>query len=208
METIVSKLLIILLMNGSVLIIPGVNFLLIIRHSVSFGRIAAIQCALGITTAILMYAVLACYSVGLILTKFPVVFYMIKYLGVTFLIFLAWSALRMSNNSNEIIKKKRVIRKNGSFIEGLLVDLFNPFVSIFYISLFSTIIQPDTTVVELWVYILAIFSLTIGWFLFVAIISSARKLRDVLLAKNSWFYRFASIAFIYYAYRLAVTQIN
>lgn len=165
METIVSKLLIILLMNGSVLIIPGVNFLLIIRHSVSFGRIAAIQCALGITTAILMYAVLACYSVGLILTKFPVVFYMIKYLGVTFLIFLAWSALRMSNNSNEIIKKKRVIRKNGSFIEGLLVDLFNPFVSIFYISLFSTIIQPDTTVVELWVYILAIFSLTIGWFL-------------------------------------------
>lgn len=208
MEVIISKLLMILFMNGSVLIIPGVNFLLIIRHSVSFGRIAAVLCALGITTAILMHAVLACYSVGYILTKFPVVFYVIKYLGVTFLIFLAWNTLRMSYNANFIIKRKRDIRKNGSFIEGFLVDLFNPFVSIFYLSLFSTIIQTDTTMVELWIYILVIFLLTICWFLFVAVISSGRKLRDVLLAKSRWFYYFSSIAFIYYAYRLAMTQIN
>lgn len=208
METILSKLLMILFMNGGVLIIPGVNFLLIIHHSVSFGRIAAVLCALGVTTAILIHAVLACYAVDLILTKFPVVFYMIKYLGVAFLIFLAWNTIRMSNNSNYIIQRKRVIRKNGSFIEGFLVDLFNPFVSIFYLSLFSTIIQPDTTTVELWIYILVIFLLTICWFLFVAIISSGRKLRDVLLAKSNWFYCFSSVAFIYYAYRLAITQIN
>lgn len=208
METILSKLLIILFMNGSVLIIPGVNFLLIIRHAVSFGRIAAVLCALGVTAAILMHVVLACYSVGLVLTKFPVIFYMIKYLGVTFLIFLAWNTLRMYNKPNHIIERKQVIRKNGSFIEGFLVDLFNPFVSIFYLSLFSTIIQPDTTTIELWVYILVIFLLTICWFLFVAIISSGKKFRDILLAKSSWFHRFASIAFIYYAYRLAITPIN
>lgn len=208
METVLSKLLTILLMNGSVLIIPGVNFLLIIRHSVSFGRIEAVLCALGITTAILIHVVFACYCVELILTKFPIVFYMIKYLGVIFLIFLAWNTLRMSNNSNYIIKNKHVTRKNNSFMEGFLVDLFNPFVSIFYLSLFSTVIQPDTTIVELWIYILVIFLLTICWFLFVAIISSGRKLRNVILAKSRWFYRFASIAFIYYAYRLAITQIN
>lgn len=208
MSSIFAGCLTILWLNGSILIIPGTNFLLIVRHATCHGRSVALICALGITVAIMLHVLVAYFFVGFILEKFPILFDIIKYTGVGFLIYLALRMLKspISTQSCSLLhtNKKNI---SSAFIEGFFVDLLNPFVIFFYVSLFTAIIKPSSSIIDSIPYILTIFGLTLSWFMLVGLVFSYAKIRNYLYKKQLLLNRFASGAFIWFAYKLAFAHI-
>lgn len=201
MDAILNNIMLILMMNGSVMIIPGVNFLIVARQSVLNGLLAGVFCALGITAAIVLHAVLAAYSVSVLMTNYPLIFTVIRYLGAGYLFYLGTRFLIASftNSAASVSFDDLKSHKREAFRSGFLVDLFNPFISIFYISLFSTMMFTGESLFELGCYIGFIFAISIVWFSIVAIFFNHSLLKNRLQNKSRYIQAISGLAMYYFS---------
>ncbi|SKR56265.1 Putative translocator [Mycobacteroides abscessus subsp. abscessus] len=84
MEGILTFILISLL----IIIVPGPDFLIVMKNTVHSGKRNGMMSALGITTGHIVYASLAIFGIIYILTSLYYVFVLIKVLGACYLIYL------------------------------------------------------------------------------------------------------------------------
>lgn len=209
MNHVLFNLFTIITINGAILIIPGANFFLIVRNAASEGRRSALVCAFGITTAIMFHVVVSYLFLGYILEKYYMAFQFIKYIGSMYLLYLGCKMFfNKKLNSTTSPSDGHHLKSKNAFIEGVLVDLFNPFVLLFYVSFMSEIVKPNTPTLEIILYFGVIFSLTIGWFLLVATLFSVAKIRNHLLSQSLLLHKFAGSAFFWFSYKLATSQIG
>ena len=200
MDAIFNNILTILIMNGSILIIPGVNFLLVARQSVLNGASSGIYCASGITTAIVFHALLAALSVQ-ILVKYPFIFAGVRYMGAAYLLYLGTTFLRkaIQNAQTSMEGVNESAQKQESFRSGFFVDLFNPFISIFYLSLFSSFTFSQNPAFELSCYISVILAISIVWFSLVALFFNHPLIRDNLQSKSRYIQALSGLAMYYFS---------
>lgn len=199
METILNNILQIIVMNGMVMIIPGVNFLLVARQSILNGVQVGFFCACGITVAILSHALLAALSVSILITKFPFLFTCIRYVGAAYLVYLGTTFLIRSLQNKAVSLEGEVSMKSESFRSGFFVDLFNPYISIFYLTMFSSMNFGDNKILELSSYILVIFVMTISWFSMVAVFFNHSLIRDTLQSKTRYIQALSGLAMYYFS---------
>lgn len=204
MENILNNITQIIILNGAVMMIPGVNFLLVARQSIINGIHAGLFCTCGITIAVVSHALLAALSVSVLITKYPFLFTFIRYTGAAYLVYLGTSFLRKalqnhSNEQNEVLAGISKNLKGESFRSGFLVDLFNPFISIFYFTLFSSMTLSDNKVFELSCYLSVIFALSIIWFSLVAVFFNHPIIRDNLQSKSRYIQALSGLAMYYFS---------
>ena len=200
MSDIAGDLLTIVTMNGAILIIPGVNFLLVARQSLLNGFRFGFICALGITTAIMLHVVFSIFSIGTLLKTYPIIFTWIRLGGAAYLLFLGTCFFRSAlKTGTELGRPEAILEKGEAFQAGFLTDLLNPFVSIFYLSLFTMLDLQEQTSLTLTLYGFTIFALTLFWFAFVAGVFANEKLRDLFRNKNRWIQGFSGVAMCYFA---------
>jgi len=205
MENIINNIVQILIMNGSILIIPGVNFFLIVRYSLLYNFLTGFCCAIGVTSAIMLHAILSILSVSIILKIYPSVFTIIRciggvylfYLGTRFLIKFFQRKLCVTNLVPQNINNKE------AFYSGFIVDIFNPFVSFFYLSLFTIIASNKTSIFELsnfeiCCYLCVIFIITLGWFGTLAALFTCLPAKIFFQNKSKYTQLLSAIAMYYF----------
>ena len=199
----------ILATNGLILLIPGVNFFLIVRYALLYGKRQGILCALGISSAILLHVSFALLCINTIVDLYPNAFLCVKVGGFLYLLFLSLQSLKKAF-SKEIFQSKvseKIDITESVFLSGFFVDLFNPFISIFYLGLFASLNLKTSTSYELSGYIFLISLITITWFVAVAIFFSSGTLREKLIKRNRLVQGISGIAILYFAMRLILTPI-
>lgn len=154
------------------------------------GIVSGLQCALGITAAILTHVVLSVSIVNkLIQIEQSYLFTKtIQFVGAGVIILIA--ALMMISvftSTDQYRSSRKVSLSKKYFYQGLIVDLLNPIVSIFYIGMFSQYLTPETTNIKIYLTILAILFITIAWFGFVAIIFSRERLQRFYMKHKKYF---------------------
>lgn len=204
MEQIINNIFFILLLNGSILLMPGVNFLLVARHSLLNGISSGLYCAMGITLAIMSHVVLSTLNASFLLKKYPFFVEVVKYSGALYLIYLGTnfiiSAFKEPCSSSQ--SSHLSVQKTAAFKSGFLVDILNPFISIFYLSLSSTIIGIDVSFFELSIYGLVIFLITIFWFSVVAIFFAHKHLHKYFYEKNKYIQMLSGLAIYYFSIKI------
>jgi len=193
-------------LNLMVLMLPGVNFFLIVKNAIAYNKASAVLTAIGITTAIMLHVCIAYNFSVEISIKYPNFFQIFKYIGAVFILFIAYKILKIRDINQEKITETKLSRNKNKFehfLEGFTVDLFNPYISLFYFSLFANILSSSSNNgIESSIYCLVIFFITITWFTFVAVAFSHQTIRNFCLNNAKIFFRFLSICFIYSAYKL------
>lgn len=86
---------------------------------------------LGVATGIAVYVVLSVAGLTLILQKSVVAFNLIKYAGVFYLLYLAWNVF---SSKSELHLQANQVRLANSYYSGVLTNLLNPKVGIFFIT--------------------------------------------------------------------------
>lgn len=200
MASIFENITLIVISNGLILIIPGVNFCLIARYSLLMGLQQGLEAMLGVLIAIMVHVTLSIFGVTLILKTYPILFTVIKYSGALFLIYLGTKLILNKENIND--SEIRVSSDINPFKAGFLADILNPFVSIFYISLFSNLLNKSSSNIELFSYYFTIFAITTLWFGAVAIFFAQPVMRKIFQSKKKHIEILSGIAMYYFSARV------
>ena len=122
---------------------PGADTMYILTRSISQGRRAGYYSVLGIGTGALIHTTLASFGLSIILAKSALAFNLIKYMGVAYLVYLG---IRMIIDKNNLFDNKNQKMETTDLFriyrQGLLTNLFNPKVALFFLSFLPQFINP------------------------------------------------------------------
>jgi RhtB (resistance to homoserine/threonine) family protein len=154
---------------------PGPDFALITRNSLVYSRKSGIYSALGLGWGILVHVTYCIIGVGFLISRSPLLFNIIKYIGVGYLFYIAY--LSLSDKYHKEGNHKQKIQKNDltpkeSIKMGFITNATNPKATLFFLSLFTVAISRTTPIVIKIVYGLEMSFVTFLWFAFVASIFS------------------------------------
>ena len=147
-----SQILAFTLASTLMAITPGNDTILTIKNSLAGGRRAGFATTLGIICGCLVHASFSALGISIILVRSAVVFEVVKLAGAAYLIFLGsrglWALWRNSADSLVAPVGPRGNPKTArrAFAEGLLTNVLNPKVAIFYLSFLPQFINPSDSV--------------------------------------------------------------
>lgn len=121
---------------------PGNDVLYVASRSVSYGIKAGIVSALGIFTGCFVHILAAVLGLSIILSKSAYLFQLIKYAGAAYLVYLGVRALfsKQAAGPENIKGGKANYRK--LYQQGMLTNILNPKVAIFFLSFLPQFINP------------------------------------------------------------------
>ena len=112
---------------------PGPDIIYVISQSITKGKKAAIKVSLGLTSGLIIHTFFVVIGLSFLISQNEVFFFVLKLIGGGYFFYLAYKSIR-KDESNSVINKKN--NGNHFFKTGLLMNLLNPKVSIFFIALF------------------------------------------------------------------------
>ncbi len=162
------------------LISPGPDFAVIIRNSLIYSRKTGLLTALGIATGTLFHVSYILLGLGVIILESPWVLIGIKYLGASYLIYIGYKGVKVKKSGIAFgaIEVKKDISPLSAFWSGFLTNALNPKCMLFFISLFSIVVSPDTPTLIMIIYGLINFVLTMSWFSIVVLFLSGKNTRE------------------------------
>jgi threonine/homoserine/homoserine lactone efflux protein len=119
--------------------IPGPGMTAIVARALGSGFRPTFFMGLGLILGDLCYLTAVILGLALVAQTFTTPFLIIKYLGVLYLVYIAWK-LWTSGLIAQDIEAKRSTNIGLSFLSGLLVTLGNPKTMLFYVALVPTLI--------------------------------------------------------------------
>lgn len=119
-------------------ILPGIDSALILRSAVTQSRRHAYVTGFGIASATFIWGAAAAVGAAALLAASEIAFVVLKIVGAAYLIYLGVSMIVASFRHQVPVlgvtpKPKGTLR--AAFVRGLLADLLNPKVGVFYIAL-------------------------------------------------------------------------
>ena len=157
---------------------PGPDFLLVTRQCLRFDRTVAIWASAGIATGILFHSFIAITGVTLIISSNPEVFRWLKVLASIYIAYLGYLSIFKSSTSVSDEGKKDNENYVGSFTLGLITNILNPKDNLFFITVFTAVVDASTTRLLLGIYGLYMSITTFIWFTGISYIFSNQGLRD------------------------------
>jgi len=188
-----------------VVISPGTGVLYTLATGLSRGARASVVAAFGCTLGIVPHLAAAIMGLAALLHTSALAFQLFKYLGVAYLLFMAWSTLRESG----ALKVEREVGARSAVqvtVTAILINILNPKLSIFFLAFLPQFIsaseaQPLPRMLELSaVFMLMTFVVFVGYGLFAAAI------RDHVISRPrvlTWMRRSFAAAFAALGARLA-----
>ena len=187
---------------------PGPDFAIVLKHSMSFGRRAAIITSIGVGVGILIHVGYSLLGIGIVIKTTPVLFQVLSYFAAMYLLYLGWGAIRSSApkhlNSVEFKKTMHIISDNKAFMVGFLTNGLNPKATLFFLSVFAVVVSPDTPNAIKLGYGLYLAVATGIWFCVLSLFLSSKRVRLYIAKKGYWFDRGMGVVLILLAIKLVM----
>ncbi len=137
-----NDLLLFILMAFGLVITPGPNMLYLISRSIVQGRKAGIISLVGIITGFFFHIIMVSFGLTAVLFAVPMAYTILKSLGVLYLLYMAYQAVKPNSTSIFEAQKDLPIDKPAKlFSMGFLTSMLNPKVAVFYVSFFPQFIK-------------------------------------------------------------------
>ena len=154
---------------------PGPSLIIILYQTSISGIKGGIICSIGHGFGIFFYAMLTCMGVGLIIINFPIIFSIIKTVGLFFLIFIGIQM--MAFKKDNLINYNPQISNKNSFIVGFFTAFLNPKIILFFLSIFSQFVNIQISIQNK-VYIAFLASIIDSiWYILVVLLLNNKKIQ-------------------------------
>lgn len=170
---------------------PGPDFFMVLRNSLSRGRLAGVMTALGIGSALVLHVVYSVLGLALIIASSPAVFGFIRVCGALYLLYIAARCLFSRKSALPDVEIKAEARPSGDsplrgWREGFWCNLLNPKAALFFLSIFSQFMTPDTPGSVRWLYGGEIIVIVTAWFVLLALFLSTGRMRSMYSSVARW----------------------
>lgn len=160
-------------------IMPGPDNLFTLTQSISKGKKAGIYTTLGLCTGLLFHITATTIGLAAIVYHSAIAFNIIKYAGATYLLFLAYKSFTDKSSSLDL-KATDSLSYKSLYKKGIIMNLLNPKVSLFFLAFFPQFINDDSGYVSLQMLFLGILFLIQTVIIFGFISIFAGKLGEFL----------------------------
>ncbi|HEY6611497.1 MAG TPA: LysE family transporter [Pseudomonas sp.] len=190
---------------------PGPDFAVVIRESVSHGRRAGLFAALGVGSGIFLHVAYSLLGIGLIVSQSLLLFSLLKWLAAAYLVYIGWRALQAQPavpGVLEALGEGAARSGRGAFASGFLTNALNPKVTLFFLSLFTVVIDPHTPRLIQAGYGVYLAFATAGFFCSMALLFSQPRVRSGFARMGHWFDRLMGVVLIALGVRLALGELG
>ena len=160
---------------------PGPDTAIVIRQVSLYGRKSGVLAALGIGLGIYIHCLLAINGLSLLVVSNVLYKFIISVIGSTYILYLGIKMLMPQPDikENEVQDKKA----SSSFFIGLITNLFNIKAFIFFVSLFSILVD-SINGLYFYIYPLYFAFTSAGWFIFLSYLLTNQSLEKLNIHSN------------------------
>ena len=177
------------------LILPGPDFVGVVRSSMTRGTRAGLLTTLGVSIGLGMYATLSLLGLSAVLVKFQWLTWAVRVLGGAY---LAWLGIRLllAKPATAGQQAAHGVVRGNALLFGFVVTLTNPKAIVLFASVFATAVTASTPVWLMVLMIALVVASGLIWYSIVALfMSSAPVMRRFQNARH-WIERIAGASFI------------
>ena len=168
---------------------PGPDFALVTRQALLHGRNNAIWASLGISLGLSIHILYSTAGLAAVVAHSADWMTLIKIAGGSYLTFLGIKGLR-AKQGHENIMRGPVTTGHGPALRNVATGFFcnalNPKAPIYFLSLFTVVLSPDTPLPTLAIYGCWIMLLQMFWFTTLAFCLTNEGVRGRLLKAGHW----------------------
>ncbi len=121
---------------------PGADMMFCLAQGARGGAVPAVAASAGISAGCMVHVVAAGLGLGALVQTLPWAFEAIRWMGVAYLVWLAWRTLRTPVTGRE----RPAVRPARAFRDGLVVNLTNPKVILFILAFVPQFVDPAAPV--------------------------------------------------------------
>lgn len=196
------------LVNLLALISPGPDFIMCVRNALTYSRKTGIYTAIGFSAGISIHIIYCVAGLALIISKSIIVFNFFKFLGAGYLIYIGFKSITSKSSHLEIKdqEKKKDISPLAAIKIGFLTNVLNPKATLFFLSLFTMVISPNTPGLILGILSAIMIIETFIWFSLVSIFMTQKRIRSVFEKSQNVFNRTLGGLLILLGVKVALTN--
>jgi RhtB (resistance to homoserine/threonine) family protein len=177
---------------------PGPSFALVIHKSLTTNRRQGLLTACGVALGDLALALANLFGLGLLLAKAPFALTAVKWAGGLYLVYLGARGLRAQPRLMDMPAPTGQPSPR-TFYQGFITVILNPKALIFFLSLFSVIIAPQTPRLSRLFYALSISVISLCWFTVVTLFFTNPTLQKRFMPSMHWVERFTGLILLGFA---------
>lgn len=165
---------------------PGADTLVVLRYAASRGASAGLAAGAGILAGLLVWGGIVALGIAALLVAYPLAYELLRWAGAAYLVWLGLQLLLRRRQSGQEPAPRPRSPAAGPFLVGLMTNLLNPKVGIFYLAFLPQFVPAGVAEAPFILLLAAIHALLgLLWFLVLvgAAGRAARGFRDSRLAR-------------------------
>ena len=195
-----------------VIVSPGTGVLYTLAAGLSRGSRASVVAAFGCTLGIVPHMAAAIMGLAALLHASALAFQTFKYLGVAYLLYMAWSALkergalRVESEGGASLGARPAIQVT---IEAILINILNPKLSIFFFAFLPQFVAADEARPLAHMAMLSAVFMALTFVVFAGYGLFAAALREHVISRPrvlTWMRRTFAAAFVALGVKLALAE--
>ena len=192
------------------LMLPGPDFVAVVRNTIARGKRAGILTALGVSIGITAYAALSAAGLSTLINRIDWFEMVVRIGGAAFLGYLGIGLLlaRMPERHIEQETPTEPAGPRNPVLLGLFINLTNPKAIVFFGSIFGTAIKPGTPAWVLAAVVGIVGICGLLWFSTVSLLTASTGLLVRLEDHQHWIERLAGIAFLGFSAKIVFDLIS
>lgn len=122
---------------------PGPDIIFVLTQSALFGASAGLATTAGLLTGVLVQTTAVALGVAVIFQTSPLAFTLLKCVGAGYLCWLAWQSFRAGAAIAHSSRQKKFMGYSRLYRRGLIMNLTNPKVVLFFLALLPQFCVPE-----------------------------------------------------------------
>lgn len=191
-----------------VILLPGTGVLYTLAIGLGRGFKPSVAAAFGCTLGIVPAAIASIVGLAAIFHASALAFQVIKYLGVAYLLYMAWSVLR-DGGALDVDEDRRKVSLVKTAVTGTLINVLNPKLSLFFLAFLPQFVDLDQPNATASMFGLASVFMLLTFLVFVLYGGCASLARDYVITRPTilkWMKRSFAGAFGFLGLRLALSE--
>lgn len=124
-------------------LIPGPDNIFVLTQSIFQGKKSGFILVLGLCTGLIFHTLAVTFGVAVIFQTSAVAFTVLKMVGAMYLLYLAWQIFKAGNQKIDTKNIKTKINYKKLYYRGIIMNITNPKVSIFFLAFLPQFTNPN-----------------------------------------------------------------